>query len=582
MKREEYLKYFNDKRYIKFLKDLSVAEEKHLRVLKIKIEELINKFVFINNKCFYLNTKNAKLVEITKTDFKTLIDFEIGALAGFFNLDSFYTFLKIIRTFNNIVYRLDPFAKEKTIKINKEKNEVVVINNNIYLKEPEKVDLNSEEAKDILNDYKKHFENKFDYFLDFIIYTRFTSNRKKSFLNLNAKSNWGKGFLMSIFTEILEAGVAITETDLREDRAGGLTPDMLQNSLVLFIDEFKKFSNHLFKVTHSINLEPKFSFKTNVEIFAKVLLNADKSESFNYLVDEQVSNRVLLIEIKNKKRLDDRELYKKNNYKYRLIIANYIYNYFKEATNELTKKTKEEAELIANKKLQEIYKKYSITTNYNVEDIIREAIYNFLLKIRNEEDRLTNTEQKIATNIYFEQNNFYITKTIQTLMNILENELDATEYSKVKFKKGMILEILEKEQKTYRINKIPKKAIKISLDEIQEYLDKNVEIAECNNNFKTPMDFIYSLRRYLEIEDNEFEIKDNEITFYTIQKYTLKQLNEDLRLVYDCNKEEMLQQFANNIKVYSSLKEINQIYNEIPEEEKEVIEITEEELLDEL
>jgi len=583
-KRDKLINILEKKRYTKFLKDLSAANETHLQALIEKTKEMIDKFVFINNNLYYLNNVKAELIQQTKTDMQNTLQFELGFLGKFFDVSLFYTFLKITRTFKNVKYTIDPFSDINKIEIDNKKNEIKIIKKNILISNPDKkykINISKKEYEEIIEDYKKHFLNKLDDFLDFIIYTRFTIDRKKSFLNLNAPSNWGKGFLMSIFNEDLEAGIRIEDTDLVEGKAGGLTETQFLNSFVLFIDEFKKFRNHLFKVTHTFLVEPKFSFRFEVDVFAKILLNADKSESFSYLIDEQISNRVLLIELDNASRLTDNKLFKKNKVKYKYAVAKYIYNYITKKFEELTKMGKEKANIEADKQLQKIYYKYSIKTNYNITDIIKENLYTFLLKTKEEEDKLTPSEQKIASSIYYNNYNFYITKPVTTIMNILELELDKTEYSKVAYKRGMLLKLLEKEIKAYKINKLTRKAIKISLDEIEEYLDK-LEIFECNNNFKTPIDFIYSLRRFLDIRDDEFEIKNDEITFYTIQKYTLAELNEQLRQIYDCNKKEMLEQFANNIKVYSTLKEINKIYNEIPDEEKEVIEITEEELLNEL
>jgi len=578
--RQKYLTIINKKRYDSFLENLEVCYNNYLKRLITELPRVIDLFVFINKELYYLNNRTAQLIPLRDKDFKNLIKNHLGSISGFVNTDALQTYIKTLRTFSNIKYTVNPFEKENKILVDKDKREITVIKNKIYLKKPKVPEISEEQQQKIIKDYMEHWgnNNEFIDFLDFVIYMRFTQDRKKSFLNLNAMTNWGKGFLIGIFSETLNIGIKVVDSDLKEDKPLGFTENQFLNASVLFIDEFKKFRNHLFTITHELQLEPKFGFKTSVPLFAKILLNFDKSESFTYLVDKQITNRVIVMEIKTKKELQDRELYFKDKVNYKLTIANYIYNYFNKIIEKLTKKGEVEANKIADKRLQEIYKKYSIKNTFNIEETIKETIYTFLLKIKEETDRLTLNEQKIKTNIYIEQGNFYITKTIQTLINILQNELDETEFSKIKYKKGSLLSILEKEQKTYRINKIPKKAVKITLDEIQEYLDKNIEISECDNNFKAPINFIYELRRYLDIKDYEFEIENDEITFYTIQKYSLNELNEQLRQIYDCNKEEMLKQFADNIRVYASLREINEIYNQIPQEEKEVIEITEEEL----
>jgi len=575
MNREDLLKELQKKRYTKFLKDLNVAQEKHLKILLKKIDELNDKFVFLNGNLYYINYKTAQLSEkLTKKDFAVLIDFELGALSSFFNVDYYYTFLKIIRVFNNVSFRIDPFASKKQIKINKEKKEIVIIDNKIYINKPKKlISYTKEEQEEIMKDYIEHFQNKLNDFLDFIVYTRFTQNRKKSFLNLNAKSNWGKGFLMGIFAEkdFLDTAAIVDTNDLKEDRAVGLQPQQIQNSLVLFLDEFKKFSNHLFKITHSINIEPKFSFKQNVELFAKIMLNADKSESFNYLVDEQIANRVIIIEIKNNKKLDDRPLYLKNTLKYKQVVADFIYNYITEKINSLIKMGREKATLKAEEELRKIYNKYSIKNNFDINETIKETIYSFILKVIKENERLTKKEQDIAANLYIQDNVIYITKTISTLMQILENELDKAEFSKVKFKKGMLLDIFNKQQKTYRILCLPKKAIAISLEEIEEYLG-NIRVEK--KEFKDIDDFLMKLRHYTyDIPPSAVKYLDEDvIEFYDVID-NIDNINEQLQR-YNYDEEKFLKDYAERVEQAKKEYEIKKNFEEAiktAEEEKELI-----------
>jgi len=483
--REKLLQQLEKKRYTKFLKDLDSAEEKHLATLIEKTKEMIDKFVFINNNLYYLNKIKAELIQHTRIDLGNTLQFELGFLSKFFNVSLFYTFLKITRTFKNVKYLINPFFSENKIVVDSKKNEIKIIKKDILITNPDKkykIKITENEYEEIVEDYKKHFLGKLDDFLDFIVYIRFTIDRKKSFLNLNALSNWGKGFLMSIFVEDLEIGMRVEISDLTEGKAGGLTEKDFLNTFVIFVDEFKKFKNNLFKVTHTFMVEPKFSFRCEVEVYAKILLNADKSESFNYLIDEQVSNRVIVMELDKAKPLTENHLYLKNKIKYKYVIAKYIYNYLMEKFKNLISLGREKANIEADRNLERIYKKYSINSNYNIKDLIKETLFSFLLKVKEEDNEsLSKEEQKLANYIYINDYSFFIARPVATIMELLKLQLDNAEFSKIAFKKGMLLnDILGKELKTYKINKLPRKAIKIDFDEINKYFNK----LETDNSFE--------------------------------------------------------------------------------------------------
>ncbi|ACM93007.1 hypothetical protein NAMH_1505 [Nautilia profundicola AmH] len=551
---QEIIKYrntFNMKKYGLFADYDKFQLENNPAKLKTYlsvISEAVSSFISLNNDIYYINKTTGKLAKMNNKDISNFFEMKDKNVANIVDSSKFATFIKLTKQYKKIKYEVNLFAEKPAVILNEQTEEVIIVRNSLYIKEPEKLDIKEDEKEKIIKDYSKHFESKFEDFLNFIIYTRFFTDRKKSFLNLNAVSNWGKGFLMSIFTELLSVGLTITDEDLKDNKAGGLTEADFLNSIVLFIDEFKKFRNHLFKVTHEYYVEPKFGLKSRVPVFAKILLNADKSESFNYLIDEQISNRVLLMEISHNTKLTDRPLYKQNKYRYRLVIAEYIYNYITSKINYLINLGEEKANMEADKVLSDIYKKYSIKSNYNVEDLIKETIYNFLLKIKKEPEKITGKEVNIKNNIYNIDNAFFITKSVGTIMSILENELDKAEFSKVAYKKGSILQILNKKEKTKRIGGVVKRGIIIDELEINDYLN-SLEVSE-SFEFESLNDFLFRLKHYIQINEADYTITGNVINFYENALINnLDAINESIKNEWNGEVEGFLKEFADNLQI---------------------------------
>ena len=68
-------------------------------------------------------------------------------------------------------------------------------------------------------DYKEHFP-RIDLFLEFIAAARFSRDRKKAYLWIQAATDWGKGLLMGALSE-LGCSVNLNMADLERMIEGG-------------------------------------------------------------------------------------------------------------------------------------------------------------------------------------------------------------------------------------------------------------------------------------------------------------------------------------------------------------------------
>jgi len=453
-------------------------KEKALQLIKF----LLNSFFYVNDKILFLNKKECIYSKFNDKDVKNLIEKACIDKDLFFydknermrvliDSNNFLTYIKIYNVYSSISFVNDVFAKNSNVILDKDRKEIIFVRNKILIRAPKKLNVDEKIKREIIEDYREHWGNdKLQDFIDYIVAIRFANDRKLSYLNLNAPSNWGKSFLMSIFEE-LGISAEVRMSDLREDKASGLSVNSVLNSFVLFIDEFKKFSNVLFKYTHNVIIEEKFKQAVKVPVYSKILLNADESESFSYAVDEQIKNRVLVMKIKNSTKLDERELFLKNSYLYKEVVKQYFYDEITKRINYYKMLGEIESVAEAERKIRELAKKYRIESDFNVDDLIKQTVAEYLLNLKDKkEDELTNFDKKILDKIIFDNNFVYIKSAVKTILSILKEELDEAEYKKVEYKKAQLQNILNAENKVYKINKKTIRAFRIELNTLEFFL----------------------------------------------------------------------------------------------------------------
>ena len=155
----------------------------------------------------------------------------------------------------------------------------------------------------IINDYKEHF-TRLDLFIDFIVQSRFASDRKYAYLWIKADSDWGKGFLMSAISNLDYNAGAVTGLSVKEVEKmfeGGPVGKSLadfKRSIVLHLDEFKTVKSELKNLENDIPVSPKNQLQFRAKVFAKVFTSAEPVPSLvgDSGTDDQFANRFSLFE----------------------------------------------------------------------------------------------------------------------------------------------------------------------------------------------------------------------------------------------------------------------------------------------
>ena len=493
---------------IDFIKKLKLC---NLRIIANFINELINNTFLIKKELYMYFKDKEDFKQIDKDMFSLLVqDFieknnfyktvqtkkKDGKIqikeVSIIDTKKFFSYLKLnAQNVKVISVRINPFLKKTNFYINKEEKEAVLVKNKIVLKEPNWEILGAvgeREREDILEDYKKLWDNGEKLFdvLDFIVFGRFLSSRKELQLNINAKSSWGKGFFMGVLEDI-GAGFVIKQSDFKGDRPSGLNIQALQNAICLLIDEFKKYNNYLFEINNYMFVEEKFGNRYKVDVYARLFFNAQKSESLVGYINEQITNRISMLEIKTDYLLINSKLYNKNKLIYKEVVKEFFYNYFKKKIEHLINLGQIKAEEEADKRIQEIIQKYKIKAK-STDELIVDTLLDFLndlTKIKKEKELenklLTIKEKEIANKYVFlneNNNSFYIVKFEQTIMSILKERLEERDYKKIEYSRGELKDILQKFLKAEYKNvhvaelKTKKKALVIKENNIFKYINK--------------------------------------------------------------------------------------------------------------
>lgn len=174
-------------------------------------------------------------------------------------------------------------------------------------------------------DYRAHFP-LLDEMLEYIIAGRFALDRKKSYLWMLASSDWGKGFLLGLLTDLgLVVQMSVKEIEaMFEGKPAGRKPEDFKRAMILAVDEFKTVKSELKQLQSEIHLAPKFQLTARVEIFTKLFLSAESVGSLvgENGVEDQFANRMSLLT--GTGTLNARALYEADQGKYYRAIRVYV------------------------------------------------------------------------------------------------------------------------------------------------------------------------------------------------------------------------------------------------------------------
>jgi len=445
-------------------------------------QKIYNSCYKLENKKYYFSCKFEKfeIIENTK-QLKDLIEYDYPEIVIFiknkkvFDLpDNFFSLLFYNNVIDILIIKTDLF-QSKNLLLEKVDKTLYLTYNNYTFRSP-KNNLSEKQNNEIIEDYKKHFE-ELDQILEWIVACRFTDSRRSSFLHLRLSAGFGKSFLKSIFQDI---GMLV---ECRYDdfkSPSSLNSKEFTNSIIMMIDEFTIFKKDFKDLTNNMILDSKNQLRTKVDLFAKIFLSAEKSNSFEDGADQQITDRLNIID-KEVEELEERKKYiYYGNKAYYQAVSSYIYNFIILRMKELQDLGEFESARKSEIFIHQFHDKFGLKTE-NLEVKIRQIFYetiNNLIDLKNDIDFLTKEQIQISKNIILVDDYIYILQPKKTFDLILQNEDDEF-YKKAKYKNSKMSEILKIEkseiQKAHRvlINQTKKtiKSLKLTRSQILKYVE---------------------------------------------------------------------------------------------------------------
>jgi len=453
-----------DSPYKKLLvhKKSPISKDKQLEI----IDNLFDCFVQYNKDMLYISDgfmgkiSSRKAFEVTAyqhltskfedVELKTYDD-EKNREVWNMKIADIYDTLTVRNNYDLLCYESDLFLSEQTISKDSLTRTITVTTNKLHIKEIKNPNVPKSEYLEIVKDYKKHFKY-FDELLKLVIDMRLAKDRKASFLHLRVKSNWGKSFLSGLFQN-LQVGFEIDYHNLMNKGANDIAPIQVRNSFVMILDEFNNFSSEMKKLSHDFKFAPKFGMTEKVELFLKILMSAEKSPSFSGGVDDQIVNRVMVMDIEDNEanKLTDREVYKKHgNAKYMSVLERYTYLTLTKYLSEYLSMEKFEAHKKADESVTIALKKYKMNGVLNLNDETKSVINEAISDILNSDEMTLNPRfRSIRSNIIeinsgVHSGNIFIKQPKRTLELILKESVSESEFKKMKWKLSNISDIVNK------------------------------------------------------------------------------------------------------------------------------------------
>jgi len=391
-------------------------------------------------------------------------------------ISDIYDTLTVRNNYDLLCYESDLFLPNQQIEKDNLTRTVTVKTNKIHIKEIKEPNIVKDDYVEIVKDYKKHFKY-FDELLNLIIDMRLAKDRKASFVHLRVKSNWGKSFLGGLFQN-LQIGFEIDYHNLMNKGANDIAPIQVRNSFVMILDEFNNFSSEMKKLSHDFKFAPKFGMTEKVELYLKLLMSAEKSPSFSGGVDDQIVNRVMVMDIDDREvtKLTDREIYKKHgNAKYMSALERYAYLKLTKRLSEYLSLEKFEAHKQADTRVNQALVKYKMNDVVNLNDETKSIINEEIKNILNMSDiELTPKHRDIKRNLielssgaYAGTGNIFIKQPKRTIEAILKLSVSESDYKKMKWKLSDLSSILnvisDHTRKSFRNGKEVLKGLVVSI-----------------------------------------------------------------------------------------------------------------------
>ena len=465
--------------------------------------ELFNSCYTMESKRYYYSKKTNKFERVTNLELKDLIVYDYPELKKFDDnkkmyLDLPHEFISVtffVNVIDMVIDRVDLF-QEQSLKFKRVDRTLYTTRNTYFLIEPEQLPHITQDMKTtIVNDYKEHF-GELENILKWLMACRFTSDRRSSFLHLRLSAGFGKDFFNALLKD-LGLLVECRYDDFKSPSS--LRAGEFRNSFVMLINEFTIFKKEFKTLTHNMILDSKMQLRTEVELFAKIFLSAEHSNSFVDGVDKQITDRVNQINKDTKLELKDRAVFREyDSSVYYNAIYTYLYDYLKQGIKEYIDLGKVNASKRATKVLRQFHDIYKLDVEL-LDDKVKKVFWNTIFNIidnKSDDSLLNNLEREVAKNIVIklevkedslskEIENYYIKSFKKVFELIMKNE-DEEFYKKARYKTGQLSTILgikkDDISKRHFVNHKTIVAFKFTRTDIIEYTD----------NKGATKDFIYN------------------------------------------------------------------------------------------
>lgn len=208
---------------------------------------------------------------------------------------------------------------------------------------------------EVVNDYYDHFP-EFGPFLEMLLHARFSTDRRRAFVWLHAGSDFGKGFMTSVFAE-LGLLFEISREGIEKVISGatvGLSPTEIFRCWILHVDEFKAASRELKQLNSSMQVSAKYDLQTQVNLYVKLFCSAEDVRSLTGGgIEAQFNNRFSYIN-PAPATLDSRPLFSKiGKQQYLLAMAAHVADYLNAGVGRLAELGKVESSRVAEPKVDE-------------------------------------------------------------------------------------------------------------------------------------------------------------------------------------------------------------------------------------
>lgn len=233
----------------------------------------------------------------------------------------------------------------------------------------------------VVSDYREHW-GQVDRFLDLLAAARFAAARKKAYLWLKADSDWGKGVIEGVLSN-LGLVVSTSAAEIEKVFTGGPVGRQLNDfkrSWVLLVNEFKSNKAVLKMLEQTISFAPKNQPVVSAELFLKLFTSAELVDSLGSEasgIEDQFANRFSMIKASGS--IDSRPLFDASRKKYLDSLTNFFARELNRRVAEYQALGRDDAADKGDKTVNAFHREFGISKEYKrlsgkIEDMSRDFL----------------------------------------------------------------------------------------------------------------------------------------------------------------------------------------------------------------